>query len=296
MSAGSRFILPIQQAIGADGPRAGSKLQFWETGTNSPMNTYADASLSTPNVNPVIADSLGQYGNVFLIGSPSYRVQLSDADDVVIWVADPVGPSIPLTGAVPVGGLQAYAGATAPAGYLLCFGQAVSRTTYVELFTAIGTAWGVGDNSTTFNVPDFRGRTPFGRDDMGGASANRITSGVSGINGILLGATGGDQRRALHNHTVTDPGHVHSVTDPGHYHQQGLPSGIIPGTPGGQVLAPFNGLGGRGGWGDIVTYTNTTGISIPNHTTGLTVDNSGAGTAQNMPPAGVVNWLIFANA
>lgn len=57
----------------------------------------------------------------------------------------------------PVGSIQAYGGATAPWGWLLCQGQAVSRATYAELFNVIGTSFGSGDGSTTFNVPDLRG-------------------------------------------------------------------------------------------------------------------------------------------
>lgn len=100
---------------------------------------------------------------------------------------------------VPPGTVLAFAGATAPAGYLLCYGQNVSRTAYAALFAALGTAWGSGDGSTTFGLPDLRGRAPFGKDDMGGSAASRITSGTSGINGAALGATGGDQRMQAHS-------------------------------------------------------------------------------------------------
>lgn len=62
----------------------------------------------------------------------------------------------------PVGSIQAYGGTTAPSGWLLCQGQAVSRTEYAELFKAIGTAFGTGDGSTTFNVPDLRETVPVG--------------------------------------------------------------------------------------------------------------------------------------
>ena len=55
-----------------------------------------------------------------------------------------------------------YAGASAPAGWLMCDGSAVSRTTYASLFTAISTTWGIGDNSTTFNLPDLRESAPVG--------------------------------------------------------------------------------------------------------------------------------------
>lgn len=73
----------------------------------------------------------------------------------------------PAFGGAPSGVVLPFAGSTAPSGWLLCFGQAVSRTTYASLFAAIGTAFGVGDGSTTFNLPDMRGRVPGGKDDMG---------------------------------------------------------------------------------------------------------------------------------
>ena len=61
-----------------------------------------------------------------------------------------------------IGSMVMYAGSSAPSGWLLCNGQAVSRTTYSALFTAIGTTWGVGNGSTTFNVPDMREAAPVG--------------------------------------------------------------------------------------------------------------------------------------
>jgi microcystin-dependent protein len=109
--------------------------------------------------------------------------------------------------AIPAGSVMDYAGATAPSGWLLCAGQAVSRSTYADLFTAISTTYGVGDGSTTFNLPDLRGRVAVGKDDMNGTAANRITSGGSGITGTTLGAAGGTQ-----THTLTTsemPAHTH---------------------------------------------------------------------------------------
>lgn len=63
-----------------------------------------------------------------------------------------------LSSAVPTGTVSAFAGSTAPSGYLLCNGNAISRTTYATLFSAIGTTYGTGNGSTTFNLPDLRGR------------------------------------------------------------------------------------------------------------------------------------------
>lgn len=98
----------------------------------------------------------------------------------------------PSLGGAPSGVVLPYAGAAAPSGWMLCYGQAVSRTTYAALFTAIGTAYGVGDGSTTFNLPDLRGRVPGGKDDMGGSAAGRLAVTLTGtrastINGNITG-------------------------------------------------------------------------------------------------------------
>jgi microcystin-dependent protein len=75
---------------------------------------------------------------------------------------------------IPPGVIIAFGGTAAPSGWLLCDGSAVSRTTFAALFAAISTAYGPGDGSTTFNVPDLRGRTTVGKDDIGGSAANRL--------------------------------------------------------------------------------------------------------------------------
>lgn len=104
---------------------------------------------------------------------------------------------------VPTAAVLPYAGASAPSGYLLCDGTAVSRTTYSDLFDVISTDYGVGDGSTTFNVPDLRGRFPLGQDDMGGSSANRVTAAEADS---LGGASGAE----THTLTVTEmPEHDH---------------------------------------------------------------------------------------
>jgi microcystin-dependent protein len=99
---------------------------------------------------------------------------------------------------LPAGLVSPYAGTTAPSGWLLCAGQAVSRTTYADLFTAIGTTYGVGNGSTTFNLPDLRGRVAAGKDNMNGSSAGILTSALAGgVDGDTLGATGGDEGHLL---------------------------------------------------------------------------------------------------
>ncbi len=92
-----------------------------------------------------------------------------------------------------------YAGTSAPAGYLNCDGSNIGRTTYAPLFNAIGTTWGVGDGSTTFNLPDLRRHITMG-------------SGGTAVSGPLntIGSTGGAE-----THTLTTsemPSHSHSTT------------------------------------------------------------------------------------
>jgi microcystin-dependent protein len=98
---------------------------------------------------------------------------------------------------VPVASVIPYAGTSAPTGWLLCFGQAISRATYAALFAVVGTTYGSGDGSTTFNLPDLRGRVVAGEDDMGGTSANRLTGLSGGVDGDILGAAGGAETHTL---------------------------------------------------------------------------------------------------
>lgn len=169
------------------------------------------------------------------------------------------------------GVIAPYAGSSAPTGWLMCYGQAVSRATYATLFALIGTTYGTGDGSTTFNMPDLRGRSVFGVDNMGGSTASRVTSGVSGITGTALGAVGGSEAMHQHTHTATvnDSGHSHG------YHQT--------------VTAA-----GAGGGADGVFRSGGVSQSTQSATTGITVTNanSGTGSSQNMPPAIMLNYII----
>jgi len=110
---------------------------------------------------------------------------------------------------VPVGTLLDFAGATPPAGYLLCNGQAVSRTTYAVLFAVLGSTWGGGDGSTTFNLPDLRRRVTIG---AGGTA-------VAGP-GTALGNNGGAETVALTLGNI--PSHMHGIIDQAHQHGVGV--------------------------------------------------------------------------
>lgn len=98
----------------------------------------------------------------------------------------PTGGGMPTGDTFPIGAISPYAGSTAPTNWLLCDGSAISRVTYADLFTAIGTTYGSGDGSTTFNLPNLKGRVAVGRD-------------TSQTEFDTLGETGGEKTHALTN-------------------------------------------------------------------------------------------------
>lgn len=119
---------------------------------------------------------------------------------------------------MPIGSVIDYASDTMPSSkWLLAYGQAVSRTTYATLFARLGTTYGVGDGSTTFNLPDLRGRVVAGQDDMGGTSANRLTNpgSVGGMDGDGLGNIGGQE---AHTQTIAElAAHTHNIGGSANY-------------------------------------------------------------------------------
>jgi len=190
------------------------------------------------------------------------------------------------------GELRDIAGSSVPTGWLLCYGQAISRTTYAALFTAIGTTFGIGDGTTTFNVPDLRGLVRAGRDDMGGSAANRLTATTITGGGATVGNSGGAQTHTLttaqlasHSHTVFDPQHNHAISDAGHAHTYDK-------TSSGGAGAGFAG-GGGGSVTTLGTGSAFVGISVNSASTGVTVNAAGSGSAHNnVQPTMIFNTII----
>ncbi len=100
---------------------------------------------------------------------------------------------------IPIGGMIDFTGTTAPnSSFVLPFGQAINRTTYATYFAMVSTTYGTGDGSTTFNVPDLRGRVAVGKDDMGGSAASRLTgTSITTGGATTLGGSGGGETKTL---------------------------------------------------------------------------------------------------
>ncbi len=170
---------------------------------------------------------------------------------------------------VPPGSMVAYAGSSAPTGWLLCFGQSVLRTDYPALFTAIGVTFGSVDG-THFTLPDMRGRVAAGVDNMGGSAANRLGSGATGgITGsAVLAASGGQQ-----SHTMTSSELVAHTHGAGSF-KVTIPTNVTTGASAG------------------LSNTTDAGTSTDISVTG-TSDSTGSTTAFNtVAPTLVLNYII----
>ena len=163
---------------------------------------------------------------------------------------------------MPTGSMMMYSGDTAPDGYLLADGSAISRTTYADLFAVIDKTYGAGDGSTTFNLPDMRQRLPMGADGD-------------------LGDTGGNSEVTL----TTDelPAHTHSVTDPGHAHTT---SGTLQTTGNNTADSADFSPGEPDIWNTVSTASSTV-------TTGITINSTGDGEAFSiLNPYIALNYII----
>jgi microcystin-dependent protein len=186
---------------------------------------------------------------------------------------------------MPPGIILDFGGSTAPNGFLFCDGSAVSRTTYSTLYGVIGTTYGTGDGSTTFNVPDCRGRTSIG-----------VGQGT-GLTNRVLASTGGEERHThiiaelpAHNHPMSETAHNHSqnahnhaLNDGGHLHAiQGNGTGYASGALGSYTFALTgsapNGSQGAGTGCTIANNTPTNNAA----STGITTQNTGSATPFNV--------------
>jgi microcystin-dependent protein len=183
--------------------------------------------------------------------------------DMVAAVVEALGPSRY------IGEVIELSGPTLPPLCIYAAGQNISRTTYAAYFAEVGTTYGVGDGSTTFGVPDRRGRTAAGKDNMGGTSANRLTGLAGGVNGDVLGAVGG-----VETHTLTT---AQLAT---HTHADGTLEAANHGHP--ARFSDFNDANSDGSSGggfmldEASTQTRSAWTGSPSDTFGRAIGGSGA--------------------
>lgn len=156
-------------------------------------------------------------GNVWFTNSGGVPVQITDGNAIVSTVVIPASPLMPS------GTVLDFAGSAASVGFLLCDGAAVSRVTYSSLFAAIGTAWGVGDGTSTFNLPNFNGRTSVG--------SGTYTDTVSGSVSRSIAQKIGTEKHVLTQAELAS--HTHIQDAHSHTYPQGASAGaggfLIPG-------------------------------------------------------------------
>lgn len=233
-------------------------------GVTSAIQTQLNAKANTSSLGTAAALNVGTSANNVVQLDGSGKLPAVDGSQLTGLAA---GFSMPS------GAVMPYAGSTEPSGWLFCYGQPVSRTTYAALFAVLSTTYGVGDGSTTFNLPDLRGRVVAGKDDMGGTSANRLTGLTGGVDGDVLGGTGGAE-----THTLTEaqmPSHTHFVAR---------------NSSGTSALSSTNSLNDTANRSDLFSYelSGSTG-SV---TLGLS-SAAGSGSAHNnVQPTIILNYII----
>ena len=221
-----------------------------------------------------------------------------------------MGVSSALAGAVnavPLGSVTAFAGSAAPAGWQLCYGQAISRTQYAGLFAVTSTTYGVGDGSTTFNLPDLRGRAIAGIDNMGGTDAGRLSTAntagtTTGTETITLtsaesGVPAHSHVNTLTNNAVTS-GAMSANSTHSHHATYSTTLGVAgnSATGAGKIYAggttAYENYQQLGSTQDIShTHSVTSNVTITN------VNNATANAASahnNMQPTMVLNYIIKA--
>ena len=214
--------------------------------TGLPLTSGVTGTLPVANGGTGVTTSTGT-GNVVLSASPTFTGVPAAPTAAFGTNTTQLATTAFVQQAGLVGEIKMWGLPSAPTGYLMGDGSAVSRTTYADLFAVYGTTFGAGDGSTTFNLPNFTNRMPIGAGGLYSANSQ-----------------GGSKDATLVSHThtatVTDPGHVHPSLVGGVGSTQ--PAGVYWGNP----VASYN------------TGSATTGISVSNSTEGSSATNA------NLPP------------
>ena len=149
-----------------------NSLRASQIGDLVPRNSSAAATDESGSIGRVAFRWLFGYIKTIFIGTTADNISLeADSSDLVIKVGGVERARIPQSiGLLPPGMISPYSGVADPAQWFICDGREISRATFARLFTAIDVKYGQGNGTTTFNIPDFRGRFLRGADDPGNGS------------------------------------------------------------------------------------------------------------------------------
>jgi microcystin-dependent protein len=168
----------VGQTISGTGVTSGTTITAFGTGTGG-VGTYTVSVV--PTTNPT--------GSITITGAAATTSLTPTSTDNTVKVATTAFVQTALSSALTTGVIQMWPTNTAPTGFLICNGTAVSRTTYAALFAVIGSTFGSGDGSTTFNLPDYVNRMPFGANAPTTASVTGTINNGSTLAGTTLTVT-----------------------------------------------------------------------------------------------------------
>ncbi|RVH37674.1 tail fiber protein [Sinorhizobium meliloti] len=256
------------------GVTIGSQVQAYDAGLNSiaGLTTAADRMIYTTAADTYAVATLTSFARTLLDDTSNTAARTT------LDVYSKAEVNSLASSSVPAGTVIFYARSTAPSGYLKANGAAVSRTTYADLFAAIGTTFGAGDGSTTFTLPDLRGEFVRGWDDargadsgrvFGSAQADEIQSHLHTVNPPSTATSSDTHSHTYSGSTNTTGAHVHSVP----YQDRGFSGGTINNAESGGATGTFN----TGSSGDHShTYSGTTSSDTHSHTVDIAQFNSGS--------------------
>ncbi|ONG56963.1 hypothetical protein BKE38_05050 [Pseudoroseomonas deserti] len=276
-AGGTANAITVSPAVALAGNTAGAAVEFVATLTNTSTATLA----------------VGALGALPLIRQTSALLRPGDisAGQLIRAICD--GFSWRLAHAITreIGELVPYTGGDLPPGYLWPDGRNVNRADYPALnarYAAGGYPHGTGNGTTTFTLPDRRGRVMIGRDNMGGTSAGRLASTIGNASASQLNFSGGDDRTPAHTHGITQTPHAHTYSQVAHAHNYDQ---VIPTVA--KLLAGPNDVNVIAGVNNGATSSVPASITIQPENANITVNSSGAGVSQNLPPFSIDNFILY---
>jgi microcystin-dependent protein len=265
---GTAYTLATNQIFAAN--NNGNTIQFTPNVTNTGAVTLAADGLTALPLRFLTGVDLP---SGVLISGSLYQATLRSSE----WLLHASPLAQPFL--IPLGGIIDYTGTTAPnSNFILPQGQAINRVTYATYFSLVGTTYGAGDGSTTFNAPDLVGRVVAMLD----AGSSRLSATYLGVSPASLGNAGGLQSHTLTTAELPAHSHANTLTDNGHTHTWG-PAGS---------QANVAGTGAAGSTPQYGTTSTNTGSNVGTTMTITNVNAGGGGAHAIVQPTIMLNKIL----